>query len=636
MVAMAPQIRSLFAMLLEFETVANAGALWEKHKDKLCDDFLRNAIRTHHGAEIDVSAVENRGLLAMHKLLEHLNKPLTKYGLPAPDFSAEAAEAEHHLLAQHRNYDQVQMRAVVTSKLATANTGQETAFTRIRAAVDEVLEEAVARAAGGASNARRQQRSAQQRRDKPRCFFLNGPAGTGKTFVYDMLLAYVRGQGHIALATATCGIAALLLPGGATAHNTFKIPVEELNAESQCSLKLTQPLSPAVQAIAEAALLLIDEAPMMNKHAYGAIDKSLRDITGVDEPFGGKVVVLGGDFRQCLPVVRRAQPAQIVQICLKRSYLWSEFTVLSLTENERVRRATVGASAEVAAAAQAYAAYLLRIGDGTEATHPLPDGAQEDYVRVPSGMLIPESTSSAELVRIIYGDDERAFTSTDKDELHGRTILAPRNKDVDEINDVALDLFPLSTDTPSSPAYREYYSADTVADEEDGSAYQPEVLNAVTLGGLPHHKLRLKKGAIVMLLRNLSPRDGLANGTRLIVLDMFKNLLQVQIVGGVRNGEVCLIPRITTKSSEADTGFILHRRQFPVKLAFAMTINKSQGQTLRHVALYLPHPVFAHGQLYTALSRVGDPRHIKILVRGGCRSDGRTYVANVVYHQVTQ
>jgi ATP-dependent DNA helicase PIF1 len=71
--------------------------------------------------------------------------------------------------------------------------------------------------------------------------------------------------------------------GGATAHNTFKIPVEVLTATSQCNLKLSRPLSPAVQVIADAALLLIDEAPMMNKHAYGAIDKSLRDITGVDD-----------------------------------------------------------------------------------------------------------------------------------------------------------------------------------------------------------------------------------------------------------------------------------------------------------------------------------------------------------------
>ena len=65
-----------------------------------------------------------------------------------------------------------------------------------------------------------------------------------------------------------------------------------------------------------------------------------------------------------------------------------------------------------------------------------------------------------------------------------------------------------------------------------------------------------------------------------------------------------------------------------------MTINKSQGQTLQNVVLYLPSPVFAHGQLYTAFSRVGDPSCIKVLARGGRRSDGFTYTSNVVYRQV--
>jgi len=618
--------------------VADAGALWEKHKQFMCEDFLRDARRTHPGAVLDVGAVENCGLIAMHRLLEHLNHPLSYYGLPEPDFAAEAAQAEHRILAQQRAYNPETMRAVVASKRASSNADQITSFDAIKAAVDDYLAEvATAAAAGGAPRAARGWAARQAR---PRCFFLNGPAGTGKTFVYDALLAYVRGLGQIALATATCGIAALLLPGGATAHNTFKIPVEVLTAESLCNLKLSRPLSPAVQVIVEAALLLIDEAPMMNKHAYGAIDRSLRDITGVNEPFGGKVIVLGGDFRQCLPVLKRGQPAQIIQTCLKRSYLWPEFKVLKLTINERVKRATAGAEPAVAAAAAAYADYLLRVGNGTEAVHPQADGTQADCLRIHPSMVIPEDTSVEELVRLVYGDgaDGAAFASTDRQHLYSRTILAPRNVDVDAINEAALQLFPEGTDTPASPAARVYYSADSVGEDDEAgtNTFPPEVLNAFKLGGMPHHELSLKKGAIIMLLRNLSPRDGLANGTRLIVLNLYKNLLETQVVGGIHDGKVCFIPRITTTASEADMPFKLHRRQFPVKLAFAMTINKSQGQTLRNVALYLPNPVFAHGQLYTALSRVGDPRHIKVLVKKGLRADGHTYTANVVYGQISQ
>ncbi len=163
--------------------------------------------------------------------------------------------------------------------------------------------------------------------------------------------------------------------------------------------------------------------------------------------------------------------------------------------------------------------------------------------------------------------------------------------------------------------------------------YPVEFLNSITAGSLPPHELMMKKGCIVMLLRNLNPREGLANGTRLIVKIMYAHLVEVQIVGGPHAGKVALIPRITCKCEE-DLPFTLHRRQFPLKLAFAMTVNKSQGQTLKNVVLYSPFPVFAHGQLYTAFSRVGDPSNIKLLARNSKRADGFTYTLNVVHRHV--
>lgn len=220
-----------------------------------------------------------------------------------------------------------------------------------------------------------------------------------------------------------------------------------------------------------------------------------------------------------------------------------------------------------------------------------------------------------------------------------RTILAPKNKDVDEVNDAALRLFPLGADTPSSPAQRTYYSADSVKENDEGGGsteqtalnnlYPSEVLNTFNSGSLPKHKLELKKGCVAMILRNLNPREGLANGTRVVVMNMYDHLLEVQIVGGPHGGKVALIPRITNASGNNEMPFTLHRRQFPVKLAFAMTINKSQGQTLQNVVLYLPDSVFGHGQLYTAFSRVGSPTAIKALIREGRRADGETYTDNV-------
>jgi ATP-dependent DNA helicase PIF1 len=99
-------------------------------------------------------------------------------------------------------------------------------------------------------------------------------------------------------------------------------------------------------------------------------------------------------------------------------------------------------------------------------------------------------------------------------------------------------------------------------------------------------------------------------------MHLSRSVIQAKILTGSHVGNVVCIPRINM-NTDADDKTIpvqIRRRQFPVRPAFAMTINKSQGQTFQEIAIYLPAPVFAHGQLYVALSRVGDPRKITILI----------------------
>ena len=106
-----------------------------------------------------------------------------------------------------------------------------------------------------------------------------------------------------------------------------------------------------------------------------------------------------------------------------------------------------------------------------------------------------------------------------------------------------------------------------------------------------------------MLLRNLNPALGLCNGTRLMVKRMHRNLLECEILTGEKVGNRVFIPRITCSTEEGRFPFIFQRRQFPVRPCFAMTINKSQGQTMDFVGLDLTEEVFSHGQLYVAFSR---------------------------------
>ena len=95
-----------------------------------------------------------------------------------------------------------------------------------------------------------------------------------------------------------------------------------------------------------------------------------------------------------------------------------------------------------------------------------------------------------------------------------------------------------------------------------------------------------------------------------------------------------MIPRIKIATNPSDTVIPFLRLQFPVRLAFSMTINKSQGQTLDYVGLYLPSPVFSHGQLYVAMSRVSKPSAIKIMITNNSENTGNSITKNVVYNEV--
>ena len=136
-----------------------------------------------------------------------------------------------------------------------------------------------------------------------------------------------------------------------------------------------------------------------------------------------------------------------------------------------------------------------------------------------------------------------------------------------------------------------------------------------------------------MLMRNLNPKMGLCNGTRLIFDNIHSNrLLECSIVGGQFKGRKVLIPRITLRPKEKEFPFEWSRRQFPVRVCFAMTVNKSQGQTLQRVGVWLSEPCFSHGQLYVALSRVGSPDNIRFAIK---RSEGHdfNYTSNVVFKE---
>nr|KAI8748380.1 ATP-dependent DNA helicase PIF1 [Biomphalaria glabrata] len=194
--------------------------------------------------------------------------------------------------------------------------------------------------------------------------------------------------------------------------------------------------------------------------------------------------------------------------------------------------------------------------------------------------VIPKSTPADELNACL----KASYLWKNHEWLCERAILAPTNDSVSRINIDILNQLPDDC--------KLYKSIDSTLDPAQALYYPAEFLNSLEPPGLPHHNLQLKIGAPIILLRNLDPPK-LCNGTRLVIKNLFSNLIEGTILTGCAKGEDVFIPRIPLIPS--DLPFEFKRLQFPVRLAFAMTINKAQGQSLKVAGINLESPCFSHG-----------------------------------------
>jgi hypothetical protein len=214
-------------------------------------------------------------------------------------------------------------------------------------------------------------------------FFVYGHGGTGKTYLWRTLICRLRSEGKIVIAVASSGIAALLLPGGRTAHSRFQIPIN-ITDSSTCGFKQGSQLA---KLITRTSLIIWDEAPMAHRNCFEAVDRSLRDILrfsdpqSEEKPFGGKTVVLGGDFRQILPVVSKGRREEIVEASVNRSSLWKYCSIFTLTKNMRLEQNPDDN------AAREFAQWILKIGDGE-----LDDSEGEALIEIPYDLIIPHDT----------------------------------------------------------------------------------------------------------------------------------------------------------------------------------------------------------------------------------------------------
>jgi len=310
-------------------------------------------------------------------------------------------------------------------------------------------------------------------------------------------LAKIRSQGKIAIAVASSEIAALLLNGRRTAHSRFKIPLK-LTENSLLNISYQSELA---QLIRLTKLIIWDEVPMAHRLAFEAVDKTFRDLrNNHDEPFGGVIFVMGGDFRQILPVVIRGTRSHIIDACIKSSDLWKYVEIMHLTINMRVQDN----------GQNQFVNYLLQVGEGKELVY---TNIGEDMIKLQDDIIFNNEDVKSLIFEIFGNINDINYNDSDNyiNFIRNRAILTTKNEDVDEINKQIINMFPGNA--------QEFLLVDLVKDEDlvHQNLYPIEFLNTLTPSGTPPHKLILKVGTPAMLLRNLSSANGLCNGTRLII-----------------------------------------------------------------------------------------------------------------------
>jgi len=286
-------LRDLFVMVLVYSTVVDPNAIWIRFRSSLCDD-LQHRIERDGQINTIPPGFENPhfdyGLFLIARSLAGYGKTLQDFSLPEPQLQWDRSHGNPLIYEQYA-YNRVEQREKAESLISRFNTGQLAAFQDIVSRFDTNPQD---------------------------CYtFLHGPAGTGKTFLYSGLISHFRSTGRIVLCVASSGIAALLLDGGRTAHSRFKIPID-INPDSFYNFTKNNQVG---QLMREADVIIWDEVPIQHRHCFEAVDRHLRDIRNCDKPFGGIVVILGGDFAQILPVIKHGSRANIVLACLRKSPL---------------------------------------------------------------------------------------------------------------------------------------------------------------------------------------------------------------------------------------------------------------------------------------------------------------------------
>ena len=288
---MPRQLRRLFAHILLYCDISDPYALYLQFREEFFDRLYLN----------DEMLAERISLLDIQRHLNAANKSLRDFELDLPnvDLSAEPTAPSFNITISTNEVTRIE---------PTLNAEQRECSNEILSSIEN------------------------HDPSHPNMFFIDGPAGSGKSYLYNFLIHKLRSLFKDVSASALTGLVSTLLVDGMTTHSTFKVPVP-CYENSACALSSTDPYADFLRSV---SCFIIDEVSTMEIEVFDAIDRLLRDLMTNDVPFGGKVIVFGGDFRQILPVVKKGSATEIIEKCVLRSPLWAHCCLFKFTANMRL------------------------------------------------------------------------------------------------------------------------------------------------------------------------------------------------------------------------------------------------------------------------------------------------------------
>ncbi|KAL7598612.1 hypothetical protein Lser_V15G26560 [Lactuca serriola] len=444
--ANASQLRSLFCHLLFFCEVSNPRLLWETVCDRMKDDYLHTLTTQLPDKTIGLAVYIIKQQL-LHDLDDTLLSAVPSKSMADFGLPVPSLDANgilrNRLLLEEMSYDKADLLKQHYNLLPNLNSDQR--------------------------------------------------------LVYDKVSI-----GKIILAVAASRIASLLLPSGTTAHSRFKIPID-LTDKKSCDIKERTFLRDLMQ---RTTLIIWDETLMSDRRCFEYLDQSLRDVLDCDQqPFEGILMLLGGDFRQTLPVLPNSTRSEIIALTLRSSYLWPYFIIHILHTNMRLESSNIISHDSISVSS--FSVWLLTIGNGVVGVPDKEDPWDLSWVEIPSSILISAAPNSLQtLIHFVYGDgtlDDPTGTH-----LSMRAIVFPTNDSADEINAHILKMVTTVGRTYNSTNMMQP-NGKLTSDLE--GLYPIEFLNQLTFPGIPPHELTLKLHCLIMLLRNINQREGLCNGT---------------------------------------------------------------------------------------------------------------------------